>query len=132
MNAVRVVAAVIERDGRYLLGRRPAEKHHGGLWEFPGGKIDDGESVADAVRRELDEELGLAVRHVGERLHHVDDPGGIFAILFHRVQASGKPSAVEHDEVGWFTVNELDRMPLAPADAAFVRWLGTPEVEARD
>lgn len=59
---------MIRRDGRYLVCRRPAQKRHGGLWEFPGGKIDDGESLLDAARRELAEELSINVIEVGATL----------------------------------------------------------------
>ncbi|MCK7504065.1 MAG: NUDIX domain-containing protein [Desulfobacterales bacterium] len=56
---IHVIAAVIRRDGRYLVGRRPDGKRHGGLWEFPGGKVDPGESRLEAAHRELGEELGM-------------------------------------------------------------------------
>ncbi|HSG49130.1 MAG TPA: NUDIX domain-containing protein, partial [Longimicrobiales bacterium] len=59
MEAIPVIAAVIHRDGRYLVGRRPDDKRHGGLWEFPGGKLDPGESWLEAARRELSEELEM-------------------------------------------------------------------------
>lgn len=129
MNPVAVVAAVIERDGRYLLGRRPERKRHGGLWEFPGGKVDAGESVEETAGRELKEELDLSVSEVRDRLHHVDDPGGVFAIHFHPVRVEGEPRALEHDEIGWFGADELATMALAPADASFVEWLTDHHVE---
>lgn len=122
-SAVPVVAAVIERDGRYLLGRRPAAKRHGGLWEFPGGKLGEGESAGAAARRELAEELELTVFEVGPALHAVDDTGGAFVIHFHPVAVAGEPTPVEHDEVGWFSVDEMRGMALAPADERFVAWL---------
>ncbi len=120
MSRIRVVAAVIERDGRYLLGRRPVDKRHGGLWEFPGGKLDDGESVEDAVARELREELGLGVRRVGRHLRSFEDDGSPFVIEFHVVEVLGEPVAHEHESLGWFTPAELTEMSLAPADRAFV------------
>ena len=58
---VAVIAAVIQRGDKYLLGQRPESKRHGGLWEFPGGKVHDGESRLEAIRRELAEELALKV-----------------------------------------------------------------------
>ena len=118
-----MVAAVIERDGRFLLGRRPEEKRHGGLWEFPGGKIDSGETLADAVRRELSEELAMDVEAVGDSLLVVEDADSPFVIDFFEVSAVGSPVAHEHSEIGWFSVTDLKTMPLAPADAEFVTWL---------
>ena len=122
-GTVRVVAAVVERRGRYLLGRRPVEKRHGGLWEFPGGKLDPGESVLDGARRELAEELALAVAGVGELLLSVADGKSGFVIDFVEVHGEGDPVALEHEALGWFDPEEMFTMALAPADAAFVRHL---------
>ena len=118
-----MVAAVIDRDGCYLLGRRPPAKRHGGLWEFPGGKLLEGECFLEAARRELDEELALRATEAGETLFSAADPGSPFVIHFVEILAEGEPLPSEHSEVGWFDVAELARMPLAPSDAAFVSWL---------
>ena len=118
-ETVPVVAAVVRRDDRYLLGRRPAHKRHGGLWEFPGGKLLEGESRLDAARRELAEELGLEVVSLGTHLHSQRDPGAPYVIEFIEVQARGEPEAHEHSSVGWFTAAELAELELAPADARF-------------
>ena len=120
---VPVVAAVVLRDGRYLLGRRPPTKRHGGLWEFPGGKVYPGESRFEAARRELAEELGVGVAGLGPRLHTVQDEGSPFVIEFFDTTIEGSPVACEHDALGWFTVEELRDMALAPADAHFVAQL---------
>lgn len=120
---VRVVAAVVRRDGRYLLGRRPEHKRHGGLWEFPGGKVLDGESRLDATRRELAEELRIEVVAVGALLHSVRDPGAPFVIEFVEVETRGEPVALEHSTVAWFKAEELAGVALAPADADFAERL---------
>lgn len=117
------MAAVVRRDGRYLLGRRPEEKRHGGLWEFPGGKLDEGEDAAAAARRELAEELSLETVDVGAVLHSVRDPASPFVIHFHPVDVLGEPEALEHEQVGWFTLDEMAGMSLAPADETFAGWL---------
>jgi len=122
VSRIRVVAAVVEREGRLLLGLRPRHKRHGGLWEFPGGKIDEGEDYEGATRRELLEELELHAERVGERLFAVEDEGSPFVIEFYTVEVRGTPVAHEHAEVGWFTTEALEAMPLAPADRAFVGW----------
>jgi mutator protein MutT len=121
--SVPVVAAVVCREGRYLLARRPEDKRHGGLWEFPGGKILGGESHLDAVRRELAEELGLEVTSLGALLQSVTDPGSRFQIDFVEVHARGEAEAREHTEVAWLSREELSSVSLAPADARFVAWL---------
>ncbi len=118
--AVPVVAAVIRRDGRYLLCRRPAEKRHGGPWEFPGGKMRSGETRMDAIRRELTEELGLQTTKLGEPLFSASDEGAPFVIEFVDTMVAGEPVLREHSELGWFTVAEMGVLPLAPADARFV------------
>lgn len=128
MIPIPVVAAVVRRGDRLLLGRRPRHKRHGGLWEFPGGKVDDGETPADAARRELAEELALTVVEVGARLTAVEDGSSPFVIEFHAVSVSGEPRPIEHDEVGWFTLDDLASMELAPADARFVSWLRAASV----
>ena len=117
--SIPVVAAVVRREGRYLLGRRPDGKRHGGLWEFPGGKVLEGESRLDAVRRELAEEMGLEVVGLGALLFSVGDPGAPFVIDFVEALAEGEPEAREHSSVGWLTAAQLAEMPLAPADALF-------------
>lgn len=118
-----MVAAVLRRQGRYLLGLRPENKRHGGLWEFPGGKLAPGESLLAAARRELAEELELEVTHVGRLLRSFHDGASPFVIEFVETSVDGDPVALEHDSVGWFSLDEMGAMPLAPADAAFVAWL---------
>lgn len=122
-DVVRVVAAVVERDGRLLLCRRPPGKRHAGLWEFPGGKLLPGESVAEAARRELAEELAVEVLSVGERLLELPDPGSPFVVEFHRVEAAGDPVALEHDGLAWVRPEDLAGMDLAPSDRAFAMHL---------
>ncbi len=120
-DSISVIAAVVKREHRYLLGRRPEGKRHGGLWEFPGGKLHDGEDLLAAARRELGEELALVVRGVGRELFRSRDPGSTFLIRFVEVAVEGTPRPLEHSEVRWFSPAELVRLELAPADALFVR-----------
>lgn len=120
---VRVLAAVIRRHGRYLVGKRPAHKRHGGLWEFPGGKVRDGETTGAAIQRELREELALDAVEVGTTLSIQRDPGSRFVIEFVAVNITGEPDSIEHDELAWYDRDSLARMALAPADRAFVQQL---------
>jgi mutator protein MutT len=123
MKSIRVIAAVVERDGRWLLGRRPKQKQHGDLWEFPGGKLESGETPPITARRELREELDLHVESVSECLLAITDPDSPYVIEFFEATVSGHATALEHSDIGWFTLDELATMPLAPADEAFSQWL---------
>jgi 8-oxo-dGTP diphosphatase len=116
---VPVLAAVINERGKYLVCKRPASKRHGGLWEFPGGKREPGETRDAAAHRELGEELGVQVEQVGEVLLSVRDPGSIYLIEFTSIAIRGEPAALEHDELRWCTVDELRALALAPSDLTF-------------
>ena len=117
---IPVVAAVISRDDLYLVARRPDHKRHGGLWEFPGGKLTPDESKDEGIRRELTEELSLDVVSVEETLFSTYDEGTPFIIDFVKVAVQGIPELSEHLEMGWFGLAALALLPLAPADALFV------------
>lgn len=124
METIDVVAAVIEREGKILITRRPAGAHLAGLWEFPGGKPQAGESAAEALRREIEEELGAEVR-VGERIDAVEwpYPDKLVRIAFFRCQVSGEPRPLEGQEMAWVAPAELPRYDFPPADATLVRRL---------
>lgn len=124
---IRVVAAIIERHGRLLVCRRPEHKRHGGLWEFPGGKVEPGESHADALRRELREELAVEVVDVGEVVFSRADPGSPFVIDFVPVTIEGEPRALEHSALAWVAPEGLGDYALAPSDWEFVGARGTGE-----
>ncbi len=117
---IPVVAAVILRDDLYLVARRPDHKRHGGLWEFPGGKLTPDESKDEGIRRELTEELSLDVVSVEATLFSTYDEGTPFIIDFVKVAVQGIPELSEHLEMGWFGLDALALLPLAPADALFV------------
>jgi len=119
-STVRVLAAVIQNDGRFLVCRRPLHKRHGGLWEFPGGKLEPAESDLDAARRELREELDVGVTAVGRELFAVHDAGSPFLIAFIEVGIQGTPACREHIELRWCAPRELNALALAPSDRLFV------------
>lgn len=119
-EAVPVVAAVIRRDDKVLVALRPSHKRHGGLWEFPGGKVDDGESRLEAIRRELGEELAVEVIGIGPPVFSARDPAAPFVIHFVETKIDGEPEAREHQELRWVTVEEVPSLSLAPADRRFV------------
>jgi len=123
---ITVVAAVIrDQEDRVLLTQRPEGRHMGGLWEFPGGKIDDGEAPADALIRELDEELGVEIvvqRPLTFAVH--EEPGLRILLLFYSARISrGEPLGHEGQAVEWVAVTDLPSFPTPPADAELVRLL---------
>ena len=120
---MEVVAAVATREGRWLVCQRPLHKHHGGLWEFPGGKVEPGEDLAQALIRELREELAVDVTHVGEPLFKHHESARNFTLHFLPASWEGEPTALEHSALKWCTPQELELLELAPADALFVQFL---------
>jgi mutator protein MutT len=126
-KSIDVMAAVVEKDGHYLICRRPEHKRHGGLWEFPGGKVHDGEDCEQAMRRELVEELEVELSRFEGVLHTVGDPGSPFRIVFARVSIVGEPVLIEHTEMAWCSAEELAFYDLAPSDRRFVKsYFGAP------
>ena len=120
-GVIEVVAAVIEREGRILIARRPAALHLGGLWEFPGGKRQPGETPEAALVREIREELDAAVT-VGELLDDVEwtYPGKTVRLLFFRCALDDEPRAAEGQEIAWVAPADLDRYEFPPADGGLV------------
>jgi len=123
MALTNVLAAVVQRDEKYLICQRPAHKRHGGLWEFPGGKLESGETNLDAARRELAEELGVQALAVSSSLFSIADPGSEFMIDFVPTVIDGEPQCLEHLDMKWMSLEELALLQLAPSDRRFVEFL---------
>lgn len=122
----QVTAAVIERNGLVLIARRKKGKKLGEKWEFPGGKLEPGESPRDCLRRELTEELGIDA-DVGDFLCSVvyRNPEFSFELLVFRVPAfRGEPQLREHDEVRWVRREEVADYDLADSDRVAVERMG--------
>jgi 8-oxo-dGTP diphosphatase len=114
-RSIIVAAAVITRaDGAVLIARRRPERSHGGLWEFPGGKLEPGESAADCLVRELAEELGLLVEVGGYLATGYDGP---IELRGYRARiVAGELRLSDHDALAWALPVELVRYPMPPAD----------------
>jgi mutator protein MutT len=122
LETVDVAAGIVLRGERVLVARRRAGSHLGGLWEFPGGKIEPGETPADALRRELAEELLVRVR-VGPcwgMLHHRYPERDVRLHFLFAWIARGEPRAVAADEVRWASPAELAELPFPGADRPVV------------
>ena len=116
---VDVVAAVLHRAGRVLVGQRPAGAQLAGQWEFPGGKVRQDESRQAAMRRELHEELGVRLTRYGPERFVYPTSDGAFRIHFVEVEVEGEPTALEHTQLRWLAPQRLHEVELASGDRAF-------------
>jgi mutator protein MutT len=125
MNPVVVVAAVIERDGAFLLTLRPDGTHLAGHWEFPGGKVHASETHAEALRREIFEELD-AVANVGELVHTVTHayPEQTVELFFYQCELMGEAKPMMGQEIRWVGRSELGSLPFPEADRDLITTLG--------
>ena len=115
---LEVVAAIIERDDKVLIDKRPADGLLGGMWEFPGGKVEHGENHLNALKRELREELGIAVNLV--------DTFGVYKHAYTHFTVTvypyfveimnGDPKALESDKIEWVDINTLRDFPMGKVD----------------
>ena len=116
------VGVVWNEQGQILIDRRLQEGLLGGLWEFPGGKIEPGETVEDCIRRELQEELAIEVE-VGDRLMTINHTYTHFKVtlnVFHCRHTAGEPQPIECDEVRWVEVSELEEFPFPKANSQII------------
>jgi mutator protein MutT len=115
---IQVAAGLIIREGRYLIARRRAGTHLGGLWEFPGGKREEGESLTDCLRRELREELDVDVAApVPFRVIRHEYPEKTVELhFFHCVISGGEARALDCEEFRWVMPEELTAYEFPPAD----------------
>lgn len=116
--------ALIDREGRVLLSRRPAGKAHAGLWEFPGGKVEDGEAPGEALIRELNEELGIDTETSCLAPIAFNGEGELLLLLYACRKYKGVPTPLEGQELSWAEPSEIYDYDLVPADkplAAAVR-----------
>jgi mutator protein MutT len=124
MNPVVVVAAVIQRDDSFLLTLRPDGTHLSGHWEFPGGKVHHSETHAEALRREIYEELD-AVATVGDLLHTVKHayPEKTVQLFFYRCELMGEAKPMIGQEMRWVRRSELTSLPFPEADRDLIALL---------
>jgi 8-oxo-dGTP diphosphatase len=122
---VQVAAALILHEGRYLLTRRKADVHLGGLWEFPGGKREPGESLEECLCRELREELGIEISEPVpfQIIRHAYPEKTVELHFFRCSIKDGQPRPLGCEALQWVPPEELTRVPLPPADRPLVETL---------
>lgn len=136
-GVVHVAAAVVlDATGRVLVAQRSPERHQGGLWEFPGGKVEPGEPARAALARELSEELGIAVEEARPliRVRHDYPDKSVLLDVWRVTRFSGRPHGREGQPLVWVTADDLCRRDFPAANAAIItaarlpsRYLITPE-----
>ena len=122
-----VAAALFDGDGRVLIAERPAGKHMAGWWEFPGGKVAEGEGDAEALVRELREELGIE-SHAAAPLMTLSHeyPDRIVDLVLWRAEiVSGEPQSLDAQQLKWVHPRVLGEEKMLPADAPFIATLQT-------
>ena len=124
MTTIVVSAAIVERDGRFLITRRQKGVHLEGYWEFPGGKCDPGETIARCLARELREELDVDVQ-VGEEMFTTSHAYPTQTVELHFVvcRLLGEPRPQVGQEMQWAAREDLGRLPFPPADIELIRRL---------
>lgn len=125
-----VVAAVVKRDGRILIAQRKSTRRHPGKWEFPGGKVEAGETPRAALRRELREELGIEAQIGDEEARYTVsyDGGPPIDLLFYKVvQFRGELGNLDFDRIEWVVPERLLDYDFLEGDIAFVKLLSTKD-----
>lgn len=131
---VDVVAALIWRDGNFLACQRPADKKRALLWEFPGGKVEPGETLPEALQREIREELGVQVEVLNEvwQTDHTYPDMHVRLHLFHSLLRDGEPQRLEHAALCWLLPDQTDELMFCPADREILDQLATGGIRPPD
>ncbi|MBF7072053.1 8-oxo-dGTP diphosphatase MutT [Glaciecola sp. MH2013] len=122
MKQIHVAVGVVKKDSKYFVCKRAAHQHQGGKWEFPGGKVERGESVEQALKRELEEEIGIALTHSSpliEIAHEYPDKHVLLSVLL--VDSfDGQPYGKEGQIHSWVSQAELEELDFPEANKAIV------------
>jgi len=127
---IQVTAAIITSNGKTLIAKRKPSARLPNLWEFPGGKVEPGESAEQCLKRELYEEFEIHVR-IGERIGssiHTYDFGTIELIAFKARLVGGRFKLHDHTEIQWVQPADLNRFTFTPADTPFVDMIRRGEI----
>lgn len=120
---VEVVAALIWKDGKFLICQRPAHKARALMWEFVGGKVEKGESKQQALQRECREELniGISVGEMFSEVTHEYSDITVHLTLFNAEIEDGEPQILEHNAIEWINPSRIPEYEFCPADTVFLK-----------
>ncbi len=124
-----VTAAVIRKDGRVLIAQRPQGEMFGGMWEFPGGKLEDGETLQTCLKREIKEELGVKIK-VNEEIGVFKNTYTHFRVTLYAFVCSlhgGRPRSIQVDDLRWVALDELVNFPMSKLDRRISQQLQSME-----
>lgn len=124
---VIVCAAIKNKDNKIFMARRKEGKILGGFWEFPGGKLEHGEEVEAALKREIQEELSIEVS-ITRLLHiqpHQYDHGAVLILFYEALFQTGEIQLIDHDEMRWCEASELHNLKLLPANKQVLKVLNS-------
>ncbi|HUI81258.1 MAG TPA: (deoxy)nucleoside triphosphate pyrophosphohydrolase [Bryobacteraceae bacterium] len=125
---VQVVAAILEHEGKVLIGQRQPEQSHALKWEFPGGKVEAGETPEQAVARELEEELGIrsaAGPEITRYEYQYPGKDPILLVFFRIVSHIGEPRNLVFHDMRWVPIGELASFDFVEGDRDFIRTFGS-------
>ncbi len=128
---IDVTAAILAKDGKVLIAKRKPDDKQPGKWEFPGGKIEAGESARECLKREMREEFGIDVRVgrlLGQSIYHYSH-GSIRLLAYQAEWQAGELALRDHSEYVWVSYDRLNEFDFAPADLPFVRMLISGEIK---
>jgi 8-oxo-dGTP diphosphatase len=130
-DIVMVTAAILEKEGRFIIAQRKSSDHLSGKWEFPGGKIEYGETPEECLARELKEEFNIDVtigEFLGSNVHHYDHIS-IELMAYRASWIGGAITMNDHKAYRWVTVDQLSKFDFAPADIPFVKMLRRGQID---
>lgn len=115
---IKVVAGIIYKNDKFLIAQRNFKKAQGGLWEFPGGKVEKDETYEEALKREIKEEFNADIRvdkYIGENIHHYPEKD-IKLVFYKAILLSENIDLLEHEDFRWITKDDKDKFEFAGAD----------------